>query len=60
MTLDLGLAYGVREGGDALGRLVGMPPITQGLVGYAEGGLDRYTHLLHVDLQDVGRRQETS
>ena len=32
----------------------------RGSPGSAEGGNGHYIHLLHVDLQDVGRRQETS
>ena len=55
-----GLTTSIREGGDALGRLAGMPPVTRGSPSSAEGGLGRYMHLLHVDLQDAGRHQETS
>ena len=37
-----------------------MPLVMQGLPGSVEGSLGRYTHLLHVNLLDVGQRQETS
>ena len=54
------LASGVREDGDALRRLACTPLVTRGLHGSVEDSPGRYTHLLHVDLQDVSRRQETS
>ena len=57
---DLRLTASIREGGDALGRLAGTPPLTRGPTGSTEVGSGRYTHLLYVDLQDAGRSQETS
>ena len=40
------------------GRLAGMPTITRGSFDLAKGGLGLYTHLLHVDFNDAGRRKE--
>ena len=56
----LGLASSVREGGNMSGRMAGMPPIARGSSGSVKGGPGRYTYILHVDLQDVSRCQETS
>ena len=56
MTSDPGLASGAQEGEDMSGRLAGTPPIARGSPSSTEGGPSRYTHLLHVDLQDAGRR----
>ena len=39
-------------------RLAGMPTIARGSFDLAKGGLGRYTHLLHVDFYDAGRRKE--
>ena len=41
-------------------RLAGTPPAVRGSPGSIKGGPSSYTHLIHVNLQDVGRRQETS
>ena len=38
---------------------MGTPHVTRGLPSSVEGSLGPYTYLLHVNLQDVGRRQET-
>ena len=57
---DPGLASSIREGGDALGGLAGTPPIAWGTPGPFEGSPGCYTHLLHVNFQDVGWCQETS
>ena len=57
---DPRLAASIREGGDALGRLAGMPPLMRGSTGSTEVGPGRYTHLLYVDLQDASRSKETS
>ena len=40
------------------GRLASTPTIARGSLDLAEGGLGRYTHLLHVDFYDAGRRKE--
>ena len=40
--------------------LVGTPLVAQGSPSSVEGGPGCYTHLLHVNLQDAGRRQETT
>ena len=60
LALAPGLTSGVREGRDALGRLAGIAPVTRGFFDSIEGDLGRYIHLLHVNHQDAGRRQETS
>ena len=44
------LAASVREGGGALGRLAGTPPLTWGPFGSTEISPGRYPHLLYVDL----------
>ena len=43
---------------DTLGRLAGTPLVVRGSPSFVEGGPGHYTHLLHIDLQDVNRRQE--
>ena len=58
--LDPRLAASIREGGDALGRLAGTPPLTRGSTGSTKVGPGRYTHLLYVDLHNAGRSQEMS
>ena len=35
------------------------PTIVRGSLHFAESGLGRYTHLLHVDFYDACRRKET-
>ena len=47
---DPRLVASVREGGDALRRLAGLPPLTWGPVGPTEISPGRYSHLLYVDL----------
>ena len=55
-----GLVSSVRESGDTPGRMAGMPPVAWGSPGSVKGSPGCYTHLLHVDLQNGGGRQETS
>ena len=40
------------------GRLASTPTIARGSLDLAEGSFGRYTHLLHVNFYDAGRRKE--